>query len=64
MRKKNFARRLANETQLTPADAADQIDSVVTALLRRLKDGKPAEIPGFGTLLPGAAVTFQAEEKK
>lgn len=61
MRKKVFARRLAHEAQLTPAVAADQIDSVVTQLLRRLKEGKPAEIPGFGTLLPGKAVTFLAE---
>lgn len=63
MRKKNIARRLAQEAQLTAADAADQIDSVVTKLIRRLKDGKPAKMPGFGTLLPGEAVTFKPEEK-
>jgi len=63
MRKKVFARRLAHEAQLTPAVAADQIDSVVTQLLRRLKEGKPAEIPGFGTLLPGEAVTFLPEKE-
>jgi nucleoid DNA-binding protein len=64
MRKKDFARRLAHEAHVTPAVAADQIDSVVTQLLRRLKEGKPAEIPGFGTLLPGEAITFKAEEKE
>ncbi|MBY0503673.1 MAG: HU family DNA-binding protein [Bryobacteraceae bacterium] len=63
MRKKVFVRRLAQEAQLTPAVAADQIDAVVTQLLLRLKEGKPAEIPGFGTLLPGAAVTFREEPK-
>lgn len=42
--------------------AADQIDSVVTRLLKKLKEGKPAKIPGFGTLLPGEAITFQPEE--
>ena len=62
MRKKHFARRLAQEAQVTPAAAADQIDSVVTQLLLRLKQGKPAEMPGFGTLMPGAAVTFRPEE--
>lgn len=61
MRKKDIARRLAHEEQLTPAVAADQIDSVVTRLLKKLKDGKPAKIPGFGTLLPGEAITFQPE---
>ena len=62
MQKKDFARRLAHEAHLTPAVAADQIDAVVTRLLRRLKEGKPAEIPGLGTLLPGKAITFQPEE--
>ena len=62
MRKKDFARRLAHEAHVTPAVAADQIDSLVTQLLKRLKEGKPAEIPGFGTLLPGDAITFQPEE--
>ena len=64
MRKKDFARRLAHEVQLTPAVAADQIDSVVTRLLKKLKEGKPAKIPGFGTLLPGEAITFQPEEAR
>ncbi len=62
MRKKDFARRLAHQEQLTPAIAADQIDSVVTRLLKQLKEGKPAKIPGFGTLLPGEAITFRPEE--
>lgn len=61
MRKRDLIRRLAQEAHLTPAVAADQIDSVVTQLLLRLKQGKPAEIPGFGTLLPGADITFEPE---
>ena len=64
MRKKCLARRLAHETQITPALAADHLDSVVTQLLKRLKDGKPAPIPGFGTLLPGTAITFRPEDKE
>ena len=64
MRKKIFVRRLAQEAQLTPAVAADQINSVVTQLLLRLKQGKPAEIPGFGTLLPGADITFKPQEAR
>ncbi len=55
-------RRLAHEAHLTPAVAADQIDSLVTQLLKKLKDGQPANIPGIGTLLPGDAITFRPEE--
>jgi len=52
MEKKDFTKRYAQRTQSTPAEAADQIDAVVNDLLRRLRAGQPAPLPGLGTLLP------------
>ena len=52
MEKKDFTKRYAQRTRSTPAEAADQIDHVVNDLLRRLRAGQPASLPGFGTLLP------------
>jgi len=52
MDKKDFTKRYAQRTRSTPAEAADQIDSVVNDLIRRLRAGQPASLPGFGTLLP------------
>jgi len=52
MEKKDFNKRYAQRTQSTPAEAADQIDEVVNGILRRLRAGEPASLPGLGTLLP------------
>ncbi len=52
MEKKDLAKRYAQRTGATPAQAADQIDRVIHDLLRRLRSGEPASLPGFGTLLP------------
>lgn len=52
MEKKEFTKQYAQRTRSTPAEAADQIDGVVNDLLRRLRAGQPAPLPGLGTLLP------------
>jgi nucleoid DNA-binding protein len=52
MQKRDFTKRYAQHIQSTSAEAADQVDRVVHDLLRRLRAGQPAEIPGLGTLLP------------
>ena len=52
MEKNDFTRIFAQRTRSTRAVAADQVDRVVNDLLRRLRAGKAASLPGFGTLLP------------
>jgi hypothetical protein len=59
---KRIIRDLAAETNSVPAQAADQIDKVVHDLLRRLRDGKPANLPGLGVFIPGPQVQFQFEQ--
>jgi hypothetical protein len=52
MEKKDFTKRFAQRMRSTPAEAADQIDDAANDLLRRLRAGQPASLPGLGTLLP------------
>jgi len=49
MKKAEIARRLAKQTKISPAAAADHVDSVVNEILRRVRQGKSASLPGLGT---------------
>lgn len=62
MMRKKLATRLARKTHQSQAKVADQVDSIVTQLLRKLRRGQPADLPGLGTLLPeGRGVRFEVE---
>ena len=50
MEKKEFTKLFAQHTNSTSAAAADEVDRVVTGLLRRLRAGQSASLPGLGTL--------------
>ncbi len=52
MGKKDFTQQYAKQTRSTPAEAADQVDRIINGLLRRLRAGKSASLPGFGILQP------------
>ena len=52
MKKMDFASRLARRQHISKAQAADQVDGVVHQILRRLRAGKPAPLPGLGVLRP------------
>ena len=54
MKQKDFTKRYAERTRLSPAEAADQVDRVVNDLLRRLRTGQSASLPGLGAIKPGA----------
>jgi len=54
MKQKEFTKRYAERMHLSSAEAADQIDRVVSDLLRRLRTGQPASLPGLGAIQPGA----------
>lgn len=64
MDQRELAHLLAGSASLSPSDAADELDEVVHNVIRNLKEGKPARLPGLGTLRPGkrAGVEFQAQK--
>jgi len=50
MKKSDIANQIARETGVTQAQAADQLDEVVTSILKKLKKGQSANLPGLGRL--------------
>ena len=63
MKKSGLVRDIARRRSLKAGDAADEIDRVVTEIIRTLKCGHPAHLPGLGTITPGKQWTFQQEKK-
>jgi nucleoid DNA-binding protein len=60
MDKANLANYEARRLGVAPGNAADQLDSVVTRIIRALKSGREAELPGLGTIRPGKRWVFRA----
>jgi nucleoid DNA-binding protein len=64
MKKAELARRLARESGVTRAEAADRLDGVVHEILSNLRHGRKASLPGLGTFTPsGAGTRFEREGK-
>jgi len=59
MKKEQVARRLAKESHVSAATAADQVDRIVSDLLMRVRRGQAASLPGLGTFQPGTQREFQ-----
>jgi len=59
MKKNDLARRLARETSLSKAAAADELDRIVHDILKNLRKGQPAVLPGLGTLTLGRKGVFR-----
>lgn len=51
MRKSDLAIRLARDSRVSPAQAADHLDRVVHDILTNLREGKAASLPGLGRFL-------------
>jgi nucleoid DNA-binding protein len=64
MKKAEIARRLARETGVTRAEAADRLDRVVHEILSSLRQGRNATLPGLGTFMPGGSGTRFERERK
>jgi nucleoid DNA-binding protein len=62
MQKAQLAKRLARESGISTAAAADQLDSILTAILRRVRRGHSASLPGLGTFIPGPKPEFYFEQ--
>jgi len=59
MKKEQLARRLAKESNITTAAAADQLDRILHDILKRVRSGQSASFPGLGTFLPDSKHGFQ-----
>ncbi len=64
MKKAELARRLAKQSGLTKAEAADQLDRVVHEILSNLRKGQSAPLPGLGKFTPGGKWNIQFEQEK
>src|SRR5579864_3470770 len=63
MKKEQLARHLAKQSHITTAAAADQLDRVVNDILRRVRSGHSAFLPGLGTFHPDRKQGFQFDGK-
>ena len=64
MQKSDLAKELARRMRLTRAEAADELDRVVHGLMRRLKKGEAASLPGFGTFVSETSDEFPLEQSR
>jgi nucleoid DNA-binding protein len=48
MKNTDLAKQLAQETGVSHEQAADQLDEVITSILKSLRKGRPARLPGLG----------------
>jgi nucleoid DNA-binding protein len=53
MTKLEIAKRLARQSGVSRAEAADQLDQIVHGILSNLRRGKTAPLPGLGSFTPG-----------
>jgi len=61
MKKSDTVRQIAVKNRENAGDSADQMDRVVNRIIRTLRGGKPAHLPGLGTITPGKHWTFKPE---
>jgi nucleoid DNA-binding protein len=63
MKKEQLARQLAKESKIPAAAAADQLDRIVSDILRRVRNGESASFPGLGTFRPGRERDFKFDRE-
>ena len=64
MKKAQLANEEARRQRVAPEHAADQMDRLVNQIIRALRKGRPAELPGLGTIEPGKRWTFRPDRRK
>jgi nucleoid DNA-binding protein len=66
MKKPELAKRLARQSNSTVSEAADRLDRMVSEIVRRLKQGESAHLPGVGafTRRRDGRVSFRPEPKQ
>jgi nucleoid DNA-binding protein len=61
MKKSGLAKDIGKRHGVEPGDAADQLDRAINQIVRALRLGKSARLPGLGTIKPGKEWTFRPE---
>ena len=63
MRKQEITKRMARQSGVSQAEAADRLDRVVHQILSNLRKGKPAPLPGLGKFTQDAdgSIHFERE---
>lgn len=64
MKKAVLSRKIARISHVPPAAAADHVDSIVSGLVRKLRQGEPARIPGLGLLRPEPGGVIQVVQER
>ena len=62
MKKSELAGRLAKRAGVSTAEAADQLDHVVSQIISNLKKGQTAQLPGLGEFKPGSKWNFKFDK--
>jgi nucleoid DNA-binding protein len=63
MRKTELTKKIAKQMGVTRAEAADQLDRVVADILRNLRKGESAQLPGLGEFSAGPGSHFEFKTK-
>lgn len=61
MKKSDLTNAAARQRGRGKADAADQLDRAIHRIIKALRLGRPAHLPGLGTLEPGKRWTFRPD---
>lgn len=62
MKKPELANAAAVERGVTPETVADEMDLAINRLLRTLRNGQEARLPGLGSILPGKRWVFRQDK--
>lgn len=64
MKKSDLVREIAKRNGVAAGEAADLLDTAVTQVIRALRAGRPARLPGLGAILPGRRWTFRRDSNE
>jgi nucleoid DNA-binding protein len=57
MKKRELAQHVAELQGVAPSEAADRVDRAVNKIIRALRNGQIARLPGLGTITPDSDST-------
>ena len=63
MKKNDLAQRLARDTNVSNAAAADELGRVVHDIVKNLRRGVSVRLPGLGTFTPGKHPNFRFDSR-
>jgi nucleoid DNA-binding protein len=61
MKKRELAEQVARTQGIPAGTAADHMDQAVNEIIRALKKGQSARLPGLGTITPGKRWVLRRE---